>query len=162
MSVAAAKRLLFSRKTAATMLFVAVALTSSLAAQPKLDVRFGIMVTNSDGLAEFVETTRVPNVPGQVYGWIASIESSVDRLAWTEELRLPRPPLEWDVIEGPAVAVSEDRTTARTTGVVRPTEREFSSFWTITAGDPNGTYSLVLKVFDGVVAECEFSVVASP
>ncbi len=73
----------------------------------------------------------------------------------------PEPPLEWDVVEGPAVAVSDDRTAARTSGVVLPTETEFSSFWTITPGDPNGPYLLIVKVSDGVVAEFTFNVVTA-
>ena len=141
---------------------IAIAVTAvlalPLAAQPKLDVRFGILVADGNGQERFVETAEVPNVDGQSYGWIATIEPLRDRVTWTEELRLPKAPLEWDVGGAPSVAVSEDRTAVRTSGVLLPGESEFSSFWIITPGDPNGDYSLTLSVFDGVVAKFTFSV----
>jgi hypothetical protein len=126
-----------------------------LAAQTKLDVRFGILVSSADGDEQFVETTRVPNIAGQSYGWFARVEPGAEPVVWIEELKLPAPPKIWD---GPT-AVSEDRTTAQTRGVIAAGESEFSSFWSITAGDPSGRYSLVLKISDGVVAEFEFDVV---
>ena len=147
--------------TTVAAVLTASALALPLAGQTKLDVRFGILVAGNDGQAEFVETAQVPNVAGQTYGWIATIEPLRDPFTWTEELRLPKPPLEWDVVEGPAVAVSDDRTAARTSGVVLPTETEFSSFWSITPGDPNGPYLLIVKVSDGVVAEFTFNVVTA-
>ncbi len=140
---------------------LAAVLTLPIAAQAKLEVRFGILVAGSDGQEAFVETAQVPNVVGQTYGWIATLEPLDDPITWTEELRLPKAPLVWDVVEGPAVAVSDDRTAARTSGVVLPTEREFSSFWSITPGDPNGPYTIIVKVSDGVVAEFTFNVVAA-
>lgn len=129
------------------------------AAQPKLEVRFGIIDLDAGGQATFVETTRVPNVPGQSYGWVATMEPSAEPISWTEELRLPREPARWEVSQGLALALSDDRTAARTSGVLLPGETQFSRFWTITAGDPSGTYSIIVKVFDGVVADLAFEVV---
>ena len=140
---------------------LAAVMALPLAAQTELDVRFGILVAGSDGEEGFVETAQVPNVVGQTYGWVATIEALEDPITWTEELRLPKAPLEWDVVEGPAVAVSDDRTAARSSGVILPTEREFSNFWSITPGDPNGAYSFIVKVSDGVVAQFTFNVVAA-
>jgi hypothetical protein len=97
----------------------------------------------------------VPNRIGQFYGWIATIEPLSEAVVWTEELKLPTPPKVWD---GPA-EISNDRRAARTSGIVQPNQQEFSSFWEITAGDPSGRYSLVLKVFDGIVADFTFDVV---
>jgi hypothetical protein len=128
-------------------------------AQSKLDVRFGIIEIDTGGQATFVETTRVSNLPGQSYGWVATIEPSAEPISWTEELRLPREPARWELAQGPAQALSDDRTAVRTSGVLRPGETRFSNFWTITAGDPNGTYSIIVKVFDGVVADIAFEVV---
>jgi len=142
-------------------LALAAAFALPVAAQTKLEVRFGILVADSDGQEEFVETAHVPNVVGQTYGWIATIEPLDEPITWTEELRLPKAPLQWDVLEGPDVAVSDDRTAARTSGVVLPPEREFSSFCSITAGEPNGPYALIVKVSDGVVAEFTFNVGAA-
>jgi len=136
---------------------IAAALMSwslSAAAQTKINVRFGMLVAGADGGTQFVETSVVPNVVGQAYGWIATIEPRSEAVSWTEELRLPSPPRMWD-----AQAVSDDRKIARTRGVVQPEDGEFFSFWEITPGDPNGSYTVVVKVSDGVVAEFTFEVV---
>jgi hypothetical protein len=131
-----------------------------LAAQPQLDVRFGMLTAATDGTAQFVETSRVPNVVGQAYGWVALIGPRADAVTWVEELTLPASPRIWGVATGDArAAISEDRKTAQMRGVVLPTESEFSNFWSVTDGDPNGRYSLVLKVSDGVVAEFTFDLV---
>jgi hypothetical protein len=132
--------------------------SSASVAQPKLDVRFGIVVVEPDGQSKFVETAQVPNVVGQVYGWIANIEPSVDPITWSEELKLPKSPLTWP--RG-GINVSEDRKAAQTRGSVLPGESEFSNFWIVTPGDPTGTYSVIVKVFDGVVADFTFEVVDS-
>src|SRR5690349_12895196 len=103
-------------RVAALILVVLVGLAAlPSSAQSKLDVRFGIFVADGNG-ERFVETNRVPNVAGQTYGWIATIEPLPEAVTWTEELRLPRAPLTWGVPRGPANAVSEDRTAARTNG----------------------------------------------
>ncbi len=128
-----------------------------LVGQPGIDVAFGILVSAGDGRAEFVETTRVPNVIGQAYGWVATIAPRPTPFQWFEELRLPTAPREWDS----AAAVSVDRTMAQSRGVVPANAGEFSNFWVVTAGDPNGRYSLVVKVSDGVVADFAFDVVAA-
>src|SRR5262245_7672710 len=101
-------------------------------AQPKLEIRFGIIDVGAGGEATFVETTRVPNVPGQAYGWVANLEPSAEPISWTEELRLPREPARWEVEQGPALVLSDDRTAARTSGVLPPGETQFSNFWVIT------------------------------
>lgn len=147
-------------RVAALILIVFAGLSAfPLAAQSKLDVRFGIFVADGSGPERFVETKRVPNVEGQTYGWIATIAPLPESVTWTEELRLPRAPLEWGVPRGPGNAVSDDRTAARTNGVLPAGETEFSSLWVITPGDPNGAYSFIVKVADGVVAEFTFDVV---
>jgi hypothetical protein len=137
----------------------AVVAALPLVAQPKLDVRFGIFVADGNGREQFVETDRVPNVEGQSYGWIATMEPLPESVTWTEELRLPRAPLQWGVPSGRGNAVSDDRTAARTSGVILAGDTEFSSLWVITPGDPNGAYSFMVKVADGVVAEFTFHIV---
>jgi hypothetical protein len=140
-------------------LVIAIALTClpapQLTAQAELEVRFGILVAGGGTETEFVETTRVPNVVGQSYGWRATIAPRPAPFEWFEELRLPTPPREW---EG-AAAISDDRKVAQTHDVVPPYATEFSNFWVVTPGDPSGRYSLVVKISDGVVASFSFDVV---
>ena len=133
-------------------LVMAIALTCfpspRLTAQAELEVRFGILVAGGGNEPQFIETTRVPNVVGQAYGWMATIAPRPAPFEWFEELRLPTPPREW---EGPS-AISDDRKVAQSHDVVPANATEFANFWVVTAGDPNGRYSLVVKISDGVVA----------
>jgi hypothetical protein len=129
-------------------------------AQARIDVRFGILEVSPDGRTQFVETTRVPNEVGQAYGWIATLEPSPEPIAWSEELVLPSAPQLWDRrAETGRFAVSDDRTTGLTRGVLAPGESELAQFWSVTAGDPFGTYRLVVKILDGTVAEFTFELV---
>lgn len=138
---------------------LAIFVALPLFAQAKIEVRFGILAVDAAGQEQFVETDRVPNVVGQSYGWIATIEPLGASVTWTEELKLPIAPLTWDVNGALKVAISDDRTTVHTSGVLLAGESEFSSLWSITPGDPNGAYSILVKVSDGVVAEHTFNVV---
>ncbi len=135
------------------------ALPTSLRAQPQLDVRFGMLIAAADGTAQFVETTRIPNVVGQAYGWVAIIGPRSEPVTWVEELTLPASPKLWGVATGPRAAISEDRKTSQMRGVVLPNQNEFSNFWSVTEGDPTGRDSLVVQVADGVVAEFNFDLV---
>jgi hypothetical protein len=132
---------------------IAAACAFELVGEPQADieVRFGIFEGSSAG-ARFVETTHVPNVVGQSFGWTATLPPNHDPIPWSEELTAPSAPIIWS---GPA-RVSTDRKEAITRGVVAPNETEFSNFWTIVPGDPSGAYKLVVKVYDGTVAEFAF------
>lgn len=146
--------------SAIALAVVAIAVLSPLTAESKIDVRFGILASAGDGTTQFIETSRVPNVVGQSYGWIARIEPRAESVVWFEELKLPRPARVWGVAAGdPNVAVSESRTIAQTRGTVSPGETDFANFWSVAPGDPNGRYIVVLKVSDSTVAEFTFEVV---
>jgi hypothetical protein len=123
----------------------------------KIDVRFGILEVGADGRPAFVETRRVPNEIGQAYGWIATLEPSTEPISWSEELVLPSAPQLWDRRSTTGrFAVSDDRTMGLTRGVLQPGDTELAQFWSVTAGDPSGTYRLTVKVLDGTVADFTF------
>jgi hypothetical protein len=139
---------------------LACLLGETTAAQPKVDAHFGILVSAQNGSQRFLETTRVPNVVGQAYGWFARIDAHSDGVSWSEELTLPSAPHLWGGTQGnPGVAVSDDRTVALTRGTVPFGGNELSHFWVVAPGDPTGSYRIVVKLSDGVVAEFEFEVV---
>jgi hypothetical protein len=153
--------------TAMRKLFVLAALACSfgepIAAQPNVDARFGILVVAQDGSQRFVETRQVPNVVGQSYGWVARVEPRSESVSWSEELTLPTAPRVWGAAQGsPGVAVSDDRGTALTRGTLPAGGTELFHFWGVAPGDPSGTYRIVVKLSDGVVAEFEFEVVDPP
>jgi hypothetical protein len=132
---------------------------SPLLPQPTLEVRFGILVADDDGSVSFVETTQVPKVAGQAYGWVASVAPREVEIPWSEVLRLPKSPMTWP---SAGTDVSDDRTAGQTRGIVARGEQQFSHFWMVTPGDPSGGYLLTLRVFDGVVAEFAFELVEHP
>ncbi len=137
-------------------------LTQPLAgALPGVTARFGVLTSAGDGAPAFVETTQVPNVPGQAYGWIAQIDANAKPVSWSEELTLPSAAHRWDGTQGRAdVAVSSTGTAAITRGTISPGETEFHHFWAVAPGDPSGKYRVVVRVSDGVVAEFAFDVVS--
>jgi hypothetical protein len=130
------------------------------AAQSNVDARFGILVAAQDGSQRFVETTQVPNVVGQSYGWVARVDPRAQTVSWSEELTLPNAPRVWGGAQGsPDVAVSDDQTAALTRGTLPAGGTELFHFWDVAPGDPLGRYRIVVKLSDGVVAEFEFEVV---
>ena len=146
----------------AGLAFATATATAQIAprAQARIDVRFGILEVSADGGTEFVETTRVPNEIGQAYGWIATLAPRSEPTSWSEELVLPRAPQLWDRRETSGrFAVSDDRTMGVTRGVLPAGETELAQFWSVTAGDPSGSYRLTVKVLDGTVAEFTFELV---
>jgi hypothetical protein len=145
-----------SEKLAAVAALI-VAFVPDAGAQRGVEVRFGFL-DSADG--SFVETTVVPNVEGQLFGWMATIPAGGAPVRWSEELTLPRPPREWRVPAGdPTVAISDDRKIALTRGTVDSGTGEFSHFWGVSAGDPPGIYTIVVKVSDGVVGEADLEFV---
>jgi hypothetical protein len=147
-------KLLQTVALAATLVF---AYPPEAESQRSVDVRFGIL---DAGDGRFIETTVVPNVVGQRFGWILTIATGDEPVPWSEELSLPRPPREWVVAEDdPDVAISDDRKIALTRGVLAPYMGEYSHFWGVSPGDPAGIYTVVVKVSDGVVGEADLELV---
>jgi hypothetical protein len=135
------------RMLLAAAMAAACAVELETAPQADIEVRFGILAD-----ARFVETTIVPNVVGQSFGWIATLPPHADPIPWSEEFTAPKAPAVWNG----ATHVSPDRKAAITRGVIAANEMEFSHFWTIVPGDPSGVHKLVVKVYDGTIAEFSF------
>jgi hypothetical protein len=139
------------------LLALACAYLPAAQSQRGVQVRFGI-IDPRDG--EFVETTIVPNVPGQSFGWVLTMAPVDQPVRWSEELSLPVPPREWRVDDdGRSVSISDDRKIALSRGVIEPYSGEFSHFWGVSPGDPPGVYNVVVKVSDGVVGEADLEFV---
>jgi hypothetical protein len=148
-----------------TRLHAVVALSCCLqvaSAQEGVEAHFGVIAVAKDGSRRLVETTFVPNVPGQAYGWTARLEPRSEAVSWSEEMVLPKPPRIWGgTKDNPNVSVSADRMIALTRGTIPPGERDFFHFWAVVPGDPVGPYRVELRISDGVVATFHFEVVDS-
>jgi hypothetical protein len=128
-------------------------------APPEVKAVFGILAVGGDGKERFVETTVVPSVDGQSYGWVAAVEPVKDVQAWTEEITLPKAPESWgDAEHDPDVAISGDHKTATTHGKTHPGESVVSHFWGFSSGDPLGRYRIRLTLPGGRVATFDFDV----
>jgi hypothetical protein len=121
---------------------------------------FGIITTDAAGEPRFVETTSVPNVAGQSFGWFVWVGESEISVKWTESLTLPAAG-EWpDAADEPNISISPDQRTAIVQDEAVPERGFIFNFWEVAQGDPSGEYAIVVKVADG--REEHFSFTLTP
>jgi hypothetical protein len=123
-------------------------------------VAFGIITTAPDGEERFVETHDVPAVDGQVFGWVAEVQTDRRSVRFEEHLRLPAPPASWgDAENDPDVLISNDGRSALARGeeaVEGGTVSRF--FWSLADGDPAGEYELEVEIEGRTVGHFKFRV----
>ena len=121
---------------------------------------FGIIETDSAGKPVFVRSDFVPNVEGQAYGWLVGVGEFRAPVKWTETLTLPAPATSWSR-EGSSsasnVSISPDGRTAVVHGVDVPEFRVIYHFWAVAPGDPDGHYTIVVKIEGGRVEQFDFT-----
>ena len=125
---------------------------------------FGVIATDSGARPLFVRTDSVPNLAGQAYGWFIGVGESRRPIEWTETLTLPAPAASWGG-EGssrpPNLSVSADRRCAVVEDEAVPEYGVIYHFWVVTPGDPDGDYTIVVKIQGGREERFRFTLVPS-
>ncbi len=141
--------------TAATLLAVAAAMPVAARAQavPAVQVlkaEVGLLGPRDEaGRQVFTPTTTLPLRDGQEFGWRLVLKTRQPFVRVREELTLPAEPRTWGDPE-PDVKrrTTPDGRTAITEWRLAPQDGVLQSAWTVTTGDPTGTWVLKLKVED--------------
>jgi hypothetical protein len=135
---------------------------------PPSDVRrtavFGIIATDSAERPVFVRTDSVPNVEGQAYGWFIGVAESRRPVRWIETITLPAPAPSWGGEASslpPNVSVSADRRSAVLQGEAVPEYGVIYDFWVVAPGDPDGPYTIEVKIEGGREERFHFTLVPS-
>jgi hypothetical protein len=124
------------------------------------EAAFGVLKTDADGEEQFFETSEVPAVDGQVFGWTIRLETTRETVHWQEHLRLPQPPADWgDAAEDPEILISSDGRNVAVKGESPVVENRIERFfWALAPGDPPGDYALDLAIEGREVARFRFHV----
>jgi hypothetical protein len=115
-----------------------------------LQAEVGLFGPRDDlGRQSFQPGTRVPLRDGQEFGWRIVVKTNKPFVRVREELTLPAEPRTWGDPE-PDIKrrISPDGRTAITEWRLAPVNGVLQSAWTVTAGDPPGTWVMKLKVED--------------
>jgi hypothetical protein len=101
------------------------------------------------GLQRFSASTTLPLRDGQEFGWRLLVKTNQPFVRVREELTLPAEPRTWGDPE-PDIRrrTTPDGRTAITEWRLAPVDGVLQSAWTVTRGDPAGTWVLKLKVED--------------
>lgn len=117
--------------------------------------QFGISTWEDDSGYVFTETDHTHLVPGTIFGWRLKLREPMSTVMLREEFVLPAAPAYWGL--GPDTQLNEDRTVAITERRVSPTDGWLSREWTMTAGDPPGTYEMRVFLNDELVKTFHFN-----
>jgi len=98
----------------------------------------------------FVATTALPLKDGQAFGWRIQLRTQARMVRVREELSLPEEPKTWgDPEPGLKRRTTPDGRTAITELQLEPVNGVISQSWTVTSGDPKGTWVIKVRVEDG-------------
>ena len=144
-----------ARWTTATLLAAATALPGVAAAQATpavqvLQAEVGLFGARDDaGRQRFTPAAVLPLRDGQEFGWRLVVKTRQPFVRVREELTLPAEPRTWGDPE-PDVKrrTTPDGRTAITEWRLAPQDGVLQSAWTVTTGDPPGTWVLTLTVED--------------
>lgn len=112
-----------------------------------LSAQSGLFGGPGGDLESFVAGTRLPLRDGQTFGWRMQVQTDKPRVAVREELTLPSEPTTWGDPE-PDVKrrTSPDGRTAVSEYQLEPKAGFIANSWTVTTGDPKGTWVIKVKV----------------
>lgn len=100
-------------------------------------------------LAQFVPSTTLPLQDGQEFGWRMQLQTPLTKVRVREELTLPAEPRTWgDPEPGLKRKTSADGRTATTELILVPVDGMIQFTWTVTQGDPAGTWVLKVQIED--------------
>jgi hypothetical protein len=133
-----------------------LALATGAAAAPQADAvqvlkaEVGLLgPPDSSGRQDFRPGTLLPLRDGQEFAWRLLVKTRKPFVRVREELTLPAEPRTWGDPE-PDIKrrTTPDGRTAITEWRLAPEDGVLQSAWTVTTGDPSGTWVLTLKVED--------------
>lgn len=115
-----------------------------------MSAQAGLFGGPGDTAGPFVSTTVLPLADGQAFGWRIVLKPGHGKAVRVrEELTLPAEPKTWgDPEPGLKRRTSPDGRTATTELLLQPVNGVIESSWTVTTGDPKGTWVLKLWVED--------------
>jgi hypothetical protein len=115
--------------------------------------QFGIFDKNN----KFIQTTRVPYILDQDYGWVLKLKTTQPRVKIKEELILPTPPAKW---EGNGFALSADKRKAVQEKLLSTQKGSLETIgmWGIVEGDPHGKHLINLYVDNKLIRTFHFNV----
>lgn len=110
------------------------------------EAQFGLFPVFSGGEESFVPADRVPNKPGQAYGWVLRVKTDKKAVRWREEFVLPAAPAHWgaDAPQAP-YTLSPDRKVSVTERTEEPKDGMLMNLWSVAPGDPSGPH--VMRVY---------------
>jgi hypothetical protein len=98
----------------------------------------------------FVPNRLLPLKDGQAFGWRMQLRNPPRQVRVREELTLPAEPKTWgDPEPGLRRKTTPDGRTAVTDQLLEPKDGVISQSWTVTQGDPKGTWVIKVRVDDG-------------
>ena len=99
--------------------------------------------------SQFVPSATLPLRDGQEFGWRMQLQTKLSQVRVREELTLPAEPRTWgDPEPGLKRKTSADGRTATTELLLVPVNGVIQFTWTVTQGDPAGTWLLKVQVED--------------
>jgi hypothetical protein len=115
-----------------------------------LKAESGLFGTSEAGTQTFVATRALPLKDGQAFGWRIQLRTQATTVRVREELTLPAEPKTWgDPEPGLKRRTTPDGRTAVTELQLAPRNGFISQSWTVTTGDPKGTWVIKVRVEDG-------------
>ena len=109
----------------------------------------GLVGPPSAAPSQFVPSATLPLRDGQEFGWRMQLQTKLTQVRVREELTLPAEPRTWGDPE-PSLKrkPSADGKTATTELLLVPVNGVIQFTWTVTQGDPAGTWQLKVQVED--------------
>ncbi len=129
-----------------------------VAAAGPSQVRTSVVVTRAQAgllgppaadVSQFVPSANLPLQDGQQFGWRMQLRTKLTTVRVREELTLPAEPRTWgDPEPGLKRRTLADGRTATTELLLVPVDGVIQFTWTVTRGDPAGTWLLKVQVED--------------
>ncbi len=110
----------------------------------------GLFAPGDGADSAFVASKVLPLKDGQVFGWRIQLRHPARAVRVREELSLPAEPKTWgDPEPGLKRRTTADGRSAITELQLTPRDGFISQSWTVTTGDPKGTWVIKVRVEDG-------------
>lgn len=121
-----------------------------VARTPVLKAESGLFGPGESGSQPFAPSTALPLKDGQAFGWRIQLRPGTGTVRVREELTLPVEPKTWgDPEPGLKRRNTPDGRSAITELQLSPVNGFISQSWTVTTGDPKGTWVIKVRVEDG-------------
>lgn len=106
----------------------------------------------------FIPTREVPLKPGNSFGWMLKVSTTLDQVRVSEKFTLPKKNGTWTV-DPETTVISEDGLSATTTQYHTVWDTLWR-VWTFEEGDPTGPHSFELSIQDKTAATLKFEITA--